>query len=64
MERRRHRRVPLQIQGFLLGNSHAFIYVEYNRPDGTGAGFAVWLRSSGSRWGIFDSELVWAARTQ
>jgi hypothetical protein len=22
MERRRHRRVPLQIQGFLLGNSH------------------------------------------
>ena len=22
MERRKHRRVPLQIQGFLLGNSH------------------------------------------
>src|SRR5690242_14165115 len=47
-----------------FGREHAFIYVEYNRSDGSGAGFAVWLRSSGSRWGIFDSELVWAARTQ
>jgi len=49
---------------YSVGREHAFIYVEYNRPDGSGAGFAVWLRSSGSRWGIFDSELVWAARTQ
>jgi hypothetical protein len=49
---------------YSFGHEHAFIYVEYNRPDGSGAGFAVWLRSSGSRWGIFDSELVWAARTQ
>jgi hypothetical protein len=49
---------------YSFGREHAFIYVEYNRPDGTGAGFAVWLRASGSRWGIFDSELVWAARTQ
>ena len=48
---------------YSFGREHAFIYVEYNRPDGSGAGFAVWLRSSGSRWGIFDSELVWAART-
>jgi hypothetical protein len=48
--------------GYSVGREHAFIYVEYNRPDGSGAGFAVWLRSSGSRWGIFDSELVWAAR--
>ena len=50
--------------GYSFGHEHAFVYVEYNRPDGSGAGFAVWLRSSGSRWGIFDSELVWAARTQ
>jgi hypothetical protein len=49
---------------YSFGREHAFIYVEYNRPDGSGAGFAVWLRPSGSRWGIFDSELVWAARTQ
>lgn len=49
---------------YSFGREQAFIYVEYNRPDGSGAGFAVWLRSSGTRWGIFDSELVWAARMQ
>jgi hypothetical protein len=49
---------------YSFGREHAFIYVEYNRPDGSGAGFVVWLRSSGSRWGISDSELVWAGRTQ
>jgi hypothetical protein len=49
---------------YSFGREHAFIYVEYNRPDGSSAGFAVWLRSSGSRWGIYDSELVWAGRTQ
>jgi hypothetical protein len=48
--------------GYSFGREQAFIYVEYNRPDGSGAGFAVWLRSSASRWGIFDSELVWATR--
>jgi hypothetical protein len=49
---------------YSFGREQAFIYVEYNRPDGSGGGFAVWLRSVGSRWGIFDSELVWAARTR
>ena len=49
---------------YSFGREHAFIYVEYNRPDGSGAGFAVWLRSAGGRWGIFDSELVWAAQTR
>ena len=50
--------------GYSFGREQAFIYVEYNRQDGSGAGFAVWLRSSASRWGIFDSELVWVARPQ
>lgn len=49
---------------YSFGREDAFIYVEYNRPDGSGAGFAVWLRAVGARWSIFDSELVWAARTQ
>ena len=49
---------------YSFGREHAFIYVEYNRPDGSGAGFAVWLHSSGGRWGIFDSELVWAAQVR
>jgi hypothetical protein len=50
--------------GYSFGGEQAFVYVEYNRPDGSGAGFAVWLRASGDRWGIADSELVWAARAQ
>lgn len=49
---------------YTFARDHAFVYLEYNRPDGSGAGFAVWLRPSGTRWGIFDSELVWAARTR
>lgn len=49
---------------YTFGREQALVYVEYNRPDGTGAGFAVWLTQSGKRWGIFDSELVWAARPQ
>jgi hypothetical protein len=49
---------------YTFARDHAFVYLEYNRPDGSGAGFAVWLRPSGARWGIFDSELVWAARTR
>jgi hypothetical protein len=48
--------------GYTFGHEHALVYVEYNRPDGTGAGFAVWLTQSSKRWGIFDSELVWASR--
>jgi hypothetical protein len=49
---------------YMFGSEQALVYIEYNRPDGTGAGFAVWLTQSGKRWGIFDSELVWAARPQ
>jgi hypothetical protein len=49
---------------YTFARDHAFVYLEYNRPDGSGAGFVVWLRPSGPRWGIFDSELVWAARTR
>lgn len=48
--------------GYTFGREQALVYVEYNRPDGTGAGFAVWLTESSKHWGIFDSELVWASR--
>jgi hypothetical protein len=47
---------------YTFGREQALVYVEYNRGNGSGAGFAVWLTQSGKRWGIFDSELVWAAR--
>jgi hypothetical protein len=49
---------------YTFARDHAFVYVEYNRPTGSGAGFAVWLRRTGQGWSIFDSELVWAARTR
>jgi hypothetical protein len=49
---------------YTFARDHAFVYVEYNRPTGSGAGFAVWLRRTGQGWGMFDSELVWAARTR
>jgi hypothetical protein len=57
-------RLSFSRAAYTFARDHAFIYVEYNRPDGSGAGFAVWFRQSGSTWGIFDSELVWAARTR
>ncbi len=47
---------------YSFDRGQALVYVEYNRGNGSGAGFAVWLTQSGKRWGIFDSELVWAAR--
>ena len=50
--------------GYTFGGDQALIYVEYNRPDGTGAGFAVWLNQADKRWGILESELVWAVRPQ
>jgi hypothetical protein len=49
---------------YTFDREQALIYVEYNRPNGTGAGFAVWLNRSATRWRIFDSELVWAGRPQ
>jgi hypothetical protein len=49
---------------YTFGREQALVYVEYNRVDGAGAGFAVWLAQSAKRWGILDSELVWAARPQ
>ncbi|MDF2458672.1 MAG: hypothetical protein K0S79_1088 [Nitrospira sp.] len=49
---------------YTFGREQALIYVEYNRPTGAGAGFAVWLNRSGAQWRIFDSELVWAGRLQ
>jgi len=57
-------RLSFSRAAYTFARDQAFIYVEYNRPDGSGAGFAVWFQQSGTRWGILDSELVWAARTR
>lgn len=47
-----------------VGKDQALLYVENNRPDGTGAGFLVWLRRTEKNWDIFDTELVWTARAR
>jgi hypothetical protein len=49
---------------YTFGHEQALVYTEYNRVDGSGAGFVVWLTQKGKRWGIFDSDLVWAARPE
>jgi hypothetical protein len=45
-------------------NDHALVYVENQRPDGTGAGFLVWFRRQGRDWTIYDTEVVWTVREQ
>jgi hypothetical protein len=48
--------------GFSSRQDQALVYVANDRPDGTGAGFLVWLRTEGTRWAILDTEVVWTAR--
>jgi len=65
-----HRARPIQAPSVLdrlafsrvgrsLRNDQALLYAETLRPDGTGAGFLVWCRRQGSRWTLFDTEVVW-----
>lgn len=49
---------------YTFDREQALVYTEYNRVDGSGAGFMVWLTQSKKHWGVFDSELVWAARPE
>lgn len=37
----------------------ALLYVGNPRPDGSGAGFLVWLRRQGAAWSIWDTDVVW-----
>ena len=50
--------------GFAPRREQALVYVANDRPDGSGAGFLVWLRSDDSLWHILDTEVVWSARSQ
>ncbi|TLY15781.1 MAG: hypothetical protein E6K69_05485 [Nitrospirae bacterium] len=40
----------------------ALVYVVDDRPDGTGAGFLVWLRRLDQGWNVLDTEVIWVAR--
>ncbi|MGH7259258.1 MAG: hypothetical protein ACREI9_01075 [Nitrospiraceae bacterium] len=48
--------------GFTPREDQALVYVEENRPDGTGGGFLVWFHRRGKVWTITDTEVLWMAR--
>ena len=48
--------------GFAPREDQALVYVEENRPDGTGGGFLVWFHRRGKVWTITDTEVLWIAR--
>ena len=48
--------------GFAPREDQALVYVEENRPDGTGGGFLVWFHRRGKVWTITDTEVLWMAR--
>lgn len=50
--------------GFSPRLDQALVYVANDRPDGSGAGFLLWLQTQGSHWEILDTEVVWVAQSQ
>jgi len=48
--------------GYTPRSDQALVYVEQHRPDGTGAGFLVWLRRQAAAWSITDTEVLWSIR--
>lgn len=50
--------------GYNLRHTQALVYVGNPRPDGSGAGFLVWLHRQGTAWSIWDTEVVWTVRIE
>jgi len=50
--------------GYNLRQTQALLYVGNPRPDGSGAGFLVWMRRQGTAWSIWDTEVVWTVRIE
>jgi hypothetical protein len=50
--------------GYDLRQTQAVVYAGNPRPDGSGAGFLVWLRRQGTAWSIWDTEVVWTVRIE
>ncbi|MDE3018965.1 MAG: hypothetical protein KGO52_13525 [Nitrospirota bacterium] len=50
--------------GFTSRLDRALVYVEDNRPDGSGSGFLMWLRRQGTGWEFLDTEVLWVARPE
>ena len=49
--------------GFTPREDQALVYVEEERPDGTGGGLLVRLHRRGRDWSITGTEVLWVART-
>lgn len=49
--------------GFTPREDQALVYVEEDRPDGTGGGLLVWCHRRGMTWTVVDTEVLWVART-
>lgn len=49
--------------GFTPREDQALVYVEEERPDGTGGGLLVHLHRSGTVWSITETDVLWVART-
>jgi hypothetical protein len=47
--------------GFTPREDQALVYVEEERPDGTGGGLLILLRRRGKAWTIADTEVLWMA---
>lgn len=50
--------------GYNLRQTEALVYVGNLRPDGSGAGFLVWLRRQGMVWSIWDTDIIWTVRIE
>ncbi|MCC6140232.1 MAG: hypothetical protein IT389_06405 [Nitrospira sp.] len=50
--------------GYNLRQTHALVYVGNPRPDGSGAGFLLWLKRQGTAWSIWDTEVIWTVRIE
>ena len=57
-------RLVLSRIGYNLPRTQALVYVGNPRPDGSGAGFLVWLRRQEAAWSIWDTEVVWTVRIE
>lgn len=48
--------------GLTVHGDQALLYVANYRPDGTGAGFLLWLVRRQTVWDVYDTEVIWAAQ--
>ena len=44
---------------FTPARDQALVYIGVNRPDGTGAGFLIWLYQHQDAWDLYGTEVLW-----